>query len=76
MTYQNFTSCKTIIPSLPITVKNTTAEDLDVFTSPFPKRDGLLEWMVEVVALPVSNVVCELLFLASVVMLGRNENLL
>ena len=58
--YQNLLSSKLIIPFLPIAVQHTTPEDLDVLTTPAPEGDGLLEVVVEVVGLPVGDVVCEL----------------
>ena len=58
--YQNLLSSKLIIPFLPIAVQHTTPEDLDVLTTPAPEGDGFLEVVVEVVGLPVGDVVCKL----------------
>ena len=49
-----------------ITIESAIAENLDVFATPFPKGDRLLEWMPEVVALPVLDVVCELIILVGI----------
>lgn len=59
-THQNFTAGESIIPSLAIAIQRSVAINLDVLASPFPERDALLEWMVEIVLLPVSDIVGEL----------------
>lgn len=59
-TYQNLKAGKAIIPSLAIPVQNTSTENLDVLASPLPKCDRLLERMVKVIVLPISDVVGEL----------------
>lgn len=60
VTYQDLLPGKFIIPFLPIAVQHTTPEDLDVLTTPAPEGDGFLEVVVEVVGLPVGDVICEL----------------
>ena len=59
-TYKNLLTCKSIIPSLSVAVKCAISENLDVFAPPLPESDRLLEWVVEVVVLPVGYVVREL----------------
>ncbi len=59
-TYQDLSTCKSIIPSLAISIDYTSSIDLDIFASPFPPRDRVLERVVEVIVLPVCNVVGEL----------------
>lgn len=58
--YQNLTSCKRVVPGLSIAVQSTMAKDLDVLSSPNPEGNRLLERVVEVVRLPVLDVVGEL----------------
>lgn len=60
MTYENLKSCKPIIPGLAITIKCSGPKDLDVLAAPLPEGYRLLEWMIEIVVLPVCDVVCEL----------------
>jgi len=64
LAYKNLQSSETIIPGLAIAVKSSIAVDLDVLAAPFPKRDRFLERVPEVVALPVLNVIRELVALA------------
>lgn len=58
--YQDLLPSKFIIPFLSIAVQHTTSEDLDVLTTPAPEGDGFLEVVVEVVGLPVGDVVGKL----------------
>lgn len=57
---ENLSACKAIIPCLPIAIESARTKYLNISTTPFPESDGFLERMVEVVALPVSDVVREL----------------
>jgi hypothetical protein len=59
--YKNFLSCKTVPPSLAVSIESSCAENLDVLAAPFPESDGLLEGVVEVVVLPVCDIVGELM---------------
>jgi hypothetical protein len=58
--YQNFEPSKSVIPSLTIAIQSSTTVNLDVFTSPYPECDRLLEGVIEVVRLPVLDIVGEL----------------
>lgn len=59
-THQDFTTRKCIVPCLAIAIERAVAEDLDILASPHPESDGLLEIVVEVVGLPVINVIGKL----------------
>lgn len=58
--HQNFQAGKGIVPLLAIAIKSTLAEDLDILTTPNPESDRFLERVVEVVCLPVVDIVGEL----------------
>jgi hypothetical protein len=58
--YQNLKSSKRIIPLLTVSVQSTLAEDLDVLSTPSPKGDRLLEGVVEVVCLPIVDIIGKL----------------
>lgn len=49
-----------VVPALAVAVQYPRPKDLDVFSAPHPECDGLLKIEVEVVRLPVGDVVCEL----------------
>jgi hypothetical protein len=51
---------KLIVPLLSIAVQGALSEDPDIIAAPYPEGDGLLEVVVEVVRLPVLDVVGEL----------------
>lgn len=59
-TYQNLFTGKCVIPLLSITVQGTLSKDSDILTTPYPEGDGFLEVVVEVVGLPVIDVIGEL----------------
>jgi hypothetical protein len=59
--HQNFHASKGIVPLLTIAIESTLSEDLDVLTTPHPESDRSLERVVEVVCLPVVDIVGELL---------------
>lgn len=59
-THQDFTARKGIVPRLAIAIERAVAEDLNVLTSPDPESDGLLKIIVEVVGLPVIDVIGKL----------------
>jgi hypothetical protein len=63
--YKNFLPSKPIIPSLAIPIERSRPKDPDILSAPFPERDGILERVVEVVVLPVSDIVRELLLFVS-----------
>lgn len=69
-THQNFHSSEAVVPSLPVAVQCTLAEDLDVLATPDPEGDGLLEGVVKVILLPVFNVVGELSLLSAEAQVG------
>lgn len=58
--HQDLTTSKAIVPCLTITVHRSLAVDADVFATPDHESDTLLERVVEVVALPIRNVIGEL----------------
>lgn len=51
---------KLVVPLLAVAIQSAVAEDLDILTTPNPEGDGLLEVIVEVVGLPVVDIVGEL----------------
>lgn len=51
---------KFIVPLLAIAIQSAVTEDLDILTTPDPKGDGLLKVIVEVIGLPVIDVIGEL----------------
>lgn len=57
---EDLPACELVVPPLAVSVQHARPEDLDVFAAPYPEGDGFLEVEVEVVALPVGDVVCEL----------------
>jgi hypothetical protein len=59
--HQNFHASKGIVPLLAIAIESTLSEDLDILTTPHPESDRSLERVVEVVCLPVVDIVGELL---------------
>lgn len=63
--YQNLLACKIIIPLLTIAIQRALAKDLDILPAPNPERDGFLEIVVEVIGLPIFNVVGKLYLSAS-----------
>lgn len=58
--YQNLATRELIVPFLAITIESSLSEDLNVLTTPDPKGNRLLERVVEVVRLPVGDVVGKL----------------
>jgi hypothetical protein len=60
ISYQNLLAGKRIIPFLAIAIERAVAKDLDVLAAPHPEGDGLLEIVVEIVGLPVGDVIGEL----------------
>lgn len=64
--YQNLAARELIVPFLAITIESSLSEDFDVLPAPDPKGNRLLERVVEVVRLPVGDVVGKLLVLGLV----------
>lgn len=60
MTDQNLAASKAIIPRLPVPIHRSFTENLDVLSTPDHEGDTLLEGVVEIVILPVFNVVGKL----------------
>lgn len=60
VTDQNLATSKAVVPCLSIPVHRAFAIDSDVLSTPDHEGDTLLEGIVEVVILPVFNVVGEL----------------
>lgn len=58
--YQNLAAGKAVIPCLTIAVHRSFTIDLDVFATPDHEGDALLEGVVEIVVLPIFNIVSEL----------------
>jgi hypothetical protein len=58
--YQNLPASKGVVPSLTISIQSTLAEDFDILATPHPECNGLLESVVEVVRLPVLDIIGEL----------------
>jgi hypothetical protein len=58
--YQYLLSSKIIIPLLTISIQGSLAKDLDVLTTPNPECDRLLEIIIEVVRLPICDIISEL----------------
>lgn len=58
--YQDFLPGKLIIPLLTIPIEGALSKDLDILTTPYPECDRLLEIVVEVVRLPILDIVGEL----------------
>lgn len=58
---------KCIVPLLAISIQDTTPEDLDVLATPSPEGYRFLEIVVEVIALPILNIVGELFVLAGAI---------
>lgn len=46
---------------VPLALNDTLTINLDVFAAPFPEHNGLLEWVIPGVLLPVLHVIGELL---------------
>lgn len=46
---------------VPLALNHTLTVNLDVFAAPFPEHNGLLEWVIPCVLLPVLHVIGELL---------------
>lgn len=63
--YQDFVSSEVVVPGLSVAVQDAFTKYLDVLAAPDPEGDRLLEVIVEVVILPIINVVGELLFSVS-----------
>jgi hypothetical protein len=59
-TYQDLAASKAVVPCLAITVHRSFTVNLDVLTTPYHEGDTLLEGIVEVVVLPIFNVVGKL----------------
>jgi hypothetical protein len=59
-TYQNFLARKSVIPSLTIAIHGTTPIDLDILSAPDNPSDALLEGIVEIVGLPILDIISEL----------------
>lgn len=53
-------SRKLIVPYLTVTIQSTLAEDLNILTTPPPEGNRILVIVIEVVRLPIGNIVCEL----------------
>ena len=64
-THKNFQTGKAVVPSLTVAVQSSLAEDLDVLSTPDPEGNRLLEGVVEVVLLPVLDIIGELHWLAT-----------
>lgn len=60
MADQNFAASEAVVPRLSIPIHRAFAIDLDILSTPDHKCDTLLEGIVEVVVLPVFDVVGEL----------------
>lgn len=63
---QYLCSCKAVPPCLTIPIDDPGTVDLDVLSAPDPERDALLEGVIEVVGLPIVDIICELSASASV----------
>lgn len=59
-TYQNLAASKAIVPRLTVAIHRSLTIDLDVLTAPDHESYALLEGIVEVVVLPVFNIVRKL----------------
>src|SRR6266540_1446594 len=59
-TYQYLRPSKSIIPSLAIPIQSPSTINLDIPSSPYPERDRFLERIIEIILLPVLNIVREL----------------
>lgn len=59
---ENLRTSEFVPPPLTVAIENAVAVDLDVFTTPFPKHEAVLEGMGKGVLLPIGRVVCELDF--------------
>lgn len=51
---------KLVVPLLAVAIQSAVAEDLDILATPNPEGDGLLKGIIEVVGLPVVDVIGEL----------------
>lgn len=58
--YQDLHACKLIVPLLSISIQHPTSKDLDILATPAPESNRLLKAVVEVVGLPVGDVIGEL----------------
>ena len=59
-THQNLTASEAIVPCLTITIHRSLTINLDILATPDHESDALLEGVVEVVVLPILNIVGEL----------------
>jgi hypothetical protein len=59
-TIKNFTASETIIPCLTVAIQRTITIDAYVLAAPNPEGDGFLKGIVEIVRLPVCDVVGKL----------------
>lgn len=55
--YEHFQTSKAIIPCLSVPIERSIPENPDVLPSPLPERNALLKGMIEVVVLPVLDVI-------------------
>src|SRR4051794_36931623 len=71
--YQNLPASKGVVPGLTISIQSTLAENFDVLATPNPEGNGLLESIVEVVCLPVLNIIRKLPMSAWLIPLWQND---
>lgn len=60
-THQDLTTRKRIIPRLTIAIQSPLSENLNVLTTPDPESDRLLKVVIEIVRLPIFDIVGELI---------------
>jgi hypothetical protein len=60
-TYQNIASSfEAIPPSLSVSVECTTTKNLYIFTAPLPESNAALERVIDVIGLPIFDVIRKL----------------